>query len=133
VLATVTVAKLAAFIVIVGLSGAIGVWLALRMTRKHGQVPASEPAIGYLRAGLRRSRETRRELLTRGERIVAWSLTLMSMVLAPAGVVILLSGDSSLRVVGITMLVLALFVMAVPISPILQARVRRRQRASRSR
>jgi hypothetical protein len=133
VLATVTVVKLAAFIVIVGFSGGIGVWLAMRMARKQGQIPQGEPAIGYLRARLRRSRKARRELLTRGERIVAWSLALMSIVLAPAGVIILLSGDSSLRVVGITMLVLALFVAAVPISPVLQARVRRRQRASRSR
>lgn len=130
--ATVTVVKLIAVLAIVGFSGGFGVWLAMRMARKQGQIPHGEPALGYLRARLRRSRQTRRELLTRGERIVAWTTVLMSVVLVPAGVVILLSGDSGLHFVGIAMLVLALVVAAVPISPILQARVRRRQRTSRS-
>lgn len=44
-----------------------------------------------------------------------------------------LSGDTSLRLIGIAMLLLALVVAAVPISPILQARVRRRQRTDTSR
>ena len=52
---------------------------------------------------------------------MAWTMVLLSAVLAPAGVIILLSGDSSLRFVGIAVLVLALVVAAVPISPILQS------------
>jgi hypothetical protein len=130
---TQTIVKLVAFLAIVGFSVGIGVWLAIRMARKQSQIPQGEPAIAYLRARLRRSRRTRRELLTRGERILAWTMTLLPTVLVPAGVIILLSGDSSLRFAGITMLVLALVVAAVPISPILQARVRRRQRMDRSR
>jgi len=129
----VTVVKVLAFFAIVGFSGGIGAWLATRMARKQGQIPQGEPTIGYLRARLRRSRQARRELLTRGERIFAWTMVFLSVVFAPAAVIILLSGDSSLRFMGIAMLVLALVVAAVPISPILQARVRRRQQASRGR
>jgi cytochrome b subunit of formate dehydrogenase len=127
----VTVVKVVAFFAIVGFSGGIGVWLATRMARKQGQIPQGESAMGYLRARLRRSRQARRELLTCGERIVAWTMVFLSVVFAPAGVIILLWGDSSLRFAGIAMLVLALVVTAVPISPILQVRVRRRQQASR--
>jgi hypothetical protein len=129
----VTIVKLAAFLVIVGFSVGLGVWLALWDARKRGRIPRGEPAIGYLRAGMRRRRRARRELLTLGERMVAWMMVFLSAVLAPAGVIILLSAGSSLRPVGIALLVLALIVMAVPISPILQARVRRRQQASRAR
>jgi hypothetical protein len=130
---TQTIVKFVAFLAIVGLSFGLGVWLAVRMARKQGKIPRGEPAIGYLRARLRRSRRARRELLTRGERIAAWTVTLLSTVLVPAGIIVLLSGDSSLRPVGIVMLIVALVVAAVPISPILQARVRRRQRTDESR
>jgi hypothetical protein len=129
----VTIVKLVAFLAIVGFSVGLGVWLALWDARKRGRIPRGEPAIGYLRAGMRRRRRARRELLTLGERMVAWMMVFLSAVLAPAGVIILLSAGSSLRPVGIALLVLALIVMAVPISPILQARVRRRQQASRAR
>lgn len=67
-----------------------------------------------------------------GERIVAWTTVLMGVVLVPTGVITLISGDSGLHFVGIAMLVLALVVAAVPISPILQALVRRRQQTSGS-
>jgi len=130
---TVTVVKLVAFLAVMVFAIGLGVWLALWDARKRGTIPRGEPAIGYLRVGMRRRRKVRRELLSIGERIVAWTMVLLSAVLVPAGVIILLSGGSSLRPVGIALLVLALVVMAIPISPILQARVRRRQRASRSR
>ncbi len=130
---TVTVVKLVAFLTVVVFSVGVGAWLALWAARKQGQIPQGESGIGHLRARMRRSRRARRELLTLGERVVTWAMVFLSAVLAPAGVIILLSGGSSLRSVGIALLVLALIVMAVPISPILQARVRRRQRASRSR
>jgi hypothetical protein len=129
----VTVVKVLAFVAFVGFSLGVGVWLALWDARKRGTIPRGEPAIGYLRAGMRRRRRQRREFLTLGERIVAWTMVLLSAVLVPVGLIILLSAGSSLRPVGIALLVLALVVMAVPISPILQVRVRRRQRASRSR
>jgi len=129
----VTVVKVLAFLAIVGFSLGLGGWLALWDARKRGTIPRGEPVIGYLRAGMRRRRRQRRELLTRGERVVAWTMVFLSAVLVPAGLIILLSGGSGLRPVGIALLVLALVVAAAPISPILQARVRRRQRASRGR
>jgi hypothetical protein len=130
---TVTAVKLVAFLAVVVLSVGVGTWLGLWTARKQGSIPQGESGISYLRAGLRRSRKARRELLTPGERVAAWTMVFLSVVLAPAGVIILLSGGSSLRLVGIALLVLALVVMAVPISPVLRARVRRRQRASSSR
>jgi hypothetical protein len=127
---TVTVVKVAAFLAVMTFLLGAGVWLGLWTARKQGTIPRDGSGIGHLRAGLRRSRRARRELLTRRERVSAWTMLFLSVVLAPAGVIVLLSGGSSLRFVGIVLLVLALIVMAVPISPILQARVRRRQRAS---
>jgi len=124
----VTVVKVLAFLAVMGLALGVGVWLALWDARKRGTIPRGGSAIGHVRAGIRRGRRVRCELLTLGERVFAWTMLLLSVVLAPAGVIILISGDSSLRFVGIAMLVLALVVAAVPISPILQARVRRRQR-----
>lgn len=130
---TVTVVNLVVFVAVVVFLGGFGAWLGLWVARKRGLIPQGESGIGFLRDGMRRNRRARRELLTRGERVLAWTMVLLSAALAPAGVTILLSGGSSLRSVGIAMLVLGLVVMAVPISPILQARVRRRQRMSRSR
>jgi hypothetical protein len=130
---TQTIIKVIATLAILGLSGGTGVWLAMRMARKQGQIPQGEPALRHIRAGLRRNRKARRELLTRGERFIAGTMTLLSIVLVPAGLIILLSGDSNLRPIGIAMLVLALLAAAVPISPILQARVRKRQQADTSR
>jgi hypothetical protein len=128
---TVTAVNVVACLAIIAFSVGAGAWLALWDMRKRGRIPQGESAIGHIRAGLRRNRRARRELLTGWERAVAWTMLLLSVALPPAGVIILLSaGGSSLRVVGIAMLVLALVVMAVPISPILQARVRRRQQAS---
>lgn len=124
------VVKVVVFLAIMVFALGASVWLGLWIARKQGSIPRDGSGIGHLRAALRRQRQRRRELLTRRERIFAWTMLLLSITLAPAGVIILLSGDSSLRPVGIAMLVLALVVMTVPISPILQARVRRRQRTS---
>jgi hypothetical protein len=124
----VTIVKLVAFLAIVGFSVGLGVWLALWDARKRGTIPRGGSAIGHVRAGIRRRRRARRELLTLTERIVVWTMVLLSAALAPAGLIILLTAGSGLRPVEIALLVLALVVMAVPISPILQARVRRRQR-----
>jgi hypothetical protein len=129
----VTVVNVVAFLAVVVSLFAVGVWLGLWTARKQGTIPRDGSGIGHLRAALRRSRRARRALLTRAERVAAWTMLFLSLALAPAGVIILLSGGSGLRVVGIALLVLALVVTAVPISPILQARVRRRQRAGRSR
>jgi hypothetical protein len=129
---TVTVVKLVAFVAFVVFSLGASLWLGLWMSRKQGYIPPAESGMRYVRAALRRQRQRRRALLTRRERILAWTMVFLSVGLAPAGVIILLSGGASLRSVGIALLVLALVVMAVPISPILQARVRRRQQTSSS-
>lgn len=105
--ATVTIVEFVAALAIAGFSGGVGVGLAMRMARKQGTIPQGESALGYLRARLQRSRRTQRELLTRGERIVAWTTVLMSVVLVPAGVITLLSGASGMHFAGIAMLVLA--------------------------
>jgi hypothetical protein len=47
--------------------------------------------------------------------------------LAPVGVVLLIVGSGAAHGVGIALLVLGLLAMAVPISPLLRARVRRRE------
>jgi hypothetical protein len=80
-----------------------------------------------VRSGLRRGREGRRRLLTRGERAFACSYTLLASLLAPIGVVLLIMGSGTAHGVGIALLVLGLLAMAVPISPFLRARVRRRK------
>jgi len=127
VAATVTIVKVVAFLAIVTAALGLGAWLGVRTARKQGNIPQGTPAIGHLRAGLRRRRRARRELLTPGERIFAGTMVLLSGGLVPVGVIVLLLGDASLHPVGIALLVLGLVVMAVPIAPILQARVRRRQ------
>lgn len=101
--------------------------------RKRGVISEEGSAIGQLRAAMRRRRRVRRELLTPGERVFAWTMAVFGVVAVPAGIVILLSGESGLRVVGIVLLLVALVVMAVPASPILRARVRRRQRSTGTR
>lgn len=126
----VTVVKVVAFVVVMVSSSALGLWLGVWQARKRGVIPEEGSAIGQLRAGMRRSRRARRELLTLGERVFVWTMTLFGVVAVPAGIIILVSGDSGLRVVGIGLLLVVLVVMAVPVSPILQARVRRRQRST---
>jgi Flp pilus assembly protein TadB len=76
---------------------------------------------------MRRHREERPKLLTHGERVFLWTYTVLSTLLAPAAVVLVLVGGGSLRIIGIVLLLVALLVMAVPISPFMRARVRRRE------
>jgi hypothetical protein len=66
-------------------------------------------------------------MLTRGERVFAWSYTVLSSLLIPLGVVLLLAGSGATHGIGIALLVIGLLTMAVPISPLLRARVRRRE------
>jgi hypothetical protein len=80
-----------------------------------------------VRSALKRRREERRRLLTRGERALAWSLAFAPSLLAVGGVALLVRGRGAGHGAGIVLLVVALFLMAVPISPFLQARVRRRK------
>jgi hypothetical protein len=77
------------------------------------------------RSNVRRLRERRRERLTRGERILGWSLALGPGVLVILAVVLLLSDEA--RALGIALLIVALVGMAVPIAPLLGAKGRRRE------
>ena len=73
-------------------------------------------------------------MLTRGERAFAWTFAFAPSVLVLGGIALLVWGKGAGRGVGITLLIVALLLVAVPISPFLQARVRRREaRAARRR
>lgn len=80
-----------------------------------------------IRSGLRRGRGERRRLLAGRERFFIWSYTLLTSLLVPVGVVLLIVGSGAAHQVGIALLVVGLLTMAVPISPFLKARVRRRE------
>lgn len=83
--------------------------------------------LGDIRSGLKRGREERRRLLTTGERVFACSYTVLTSLLIPVGVVLLLSGNGATHGIGIALLVIGLLTTAVPISPFLRGRVRRRE------
>jgi hypothetical protein len=88
--------------------------------------------LGDFGSTLRRNREERRRLLKRNERFVGWTLALAPSILVVVGVLVLLNGSS--RALGIGLLLVGLVVIAVPVSPLLRARVRRREaRAGRGR
>ena len=80
-----------------------------------------------LLAAMRRHREERRALLTRGERIVVTVWMAAAWVLPVGGVALLVYGSGGAHTAGIVLLGLALVIMAVPISPFLRARIRRRE------
>lgn len=88
--------------------------------------------MGDVRGALKRGRRERRRLLTTGERVAAWSLTIAPSLLVLGGIVLLVWGDGAGHGVGIALLIVGLLVMAAPTSPLLRARVRRREaRAAR--
>jgi hypothetical protein len=78
---------------------------------------------------MRRNREARRRVLTRGERLIGWSFAFLPPLLLFVGVVVLANGAE--KGLGIALLVVGLLLMLVPISPILRARVRRREERAR--
>jgi hypothetical protein len=80
-----------------------------------------------VRSALKQRREERRRLLTKGERAIAWSLAFAPSLLVLGGIALLVWGKGAGHGVGIALLIVALLPMAVPISPFLQARVRRRK------
>jgi hypothetical protein len=127
VLAALSIAGAVAFVVIVAGSGAFGVWLAKRLTKRPG-----EPEVS-IRENLRRGRAQLREELTSGERLFLYAYSLVAPLLAPAAILLLVFGASSTRGVGIGLLLVALVTMAVPISPVLRARVRRRDERANDR
>ena len=78
---------------------------------------------------MRRNREARRRLLTREERMNGWGFAFLPPMLVFVGVVVLAIGAE--KGLGIALLVVGLLLMLVPISPILRARVRRREERAR--
>jgi hypothetical protein len=81
---------------------------------------------------LQHNRELIRAQLTPGERLFAYSWLALTMVLPFAGA-ILIGAGSTTRAIGIGLLAAGLVFALVPISPILRARVRRREQDSADR
>lgn len=82
---------------------------------------------------MKQRRDEKRRRLTTGERVFAWSHTLIVALLVPVGVLLLLLGDDgTTHAAGIVLLILALLGNAVPVSPFLRARVRRREQSQRT-
>ena len=111
--------KVVAFVLIIAACLYASSWLAAKLT---GRDRVTLNAFIHLR---RRFREERRRRLTRGERVVAGTLVLLPGPGVVVGIVLLVSNHA--RPVGIALLILGLLAMAVPIGPILGARVRRRE------
>ena len=78
---------------------------------------------------LQRTRAVLRAELTPGERLFAYSWLILTMVLPFTGAVLIGSGHST-RGIGIVVLIAAAVWVAIPVSRILRARVRRRQQGS---
>jgi hypothetical protein len=72
-------------------------------------------------------RRTLRAQLTLGERAAVYAHLFLSFVLPPVGIALLVLGGGSTQPVGIGLLLVALVLIVVPISPILKAKVRRRE------
>jgi len=126
--AAASVASLAVVVILLIGGALLGLWLGVWALRKMGQIPPNEPAFRFFRSRQRRRREAVGKRFTRGERFFAWLMLVLSALLVPAGVIVLLAGGPGSKPIGITLLILGLLVMATPISPILSARARRRER-----
>src|SRR5271165_1510456 len=114
ILAAFSVEGAVAFVLICAGSTALGILLAKRLGRRPG---APEVSLRLVRAGMRRSRSALREQLTPGERRFFYGYALVSPLPAPVGVGLLVFGGGGMRGVGIGLLLVALVVLAVPISP----------------
>lgn len=79
--------------------------------------------------GIRRGRDWRRQHLTLGERVFATSWLLLGFVLLLGGGLLAVF-DRQLRLVGVALLIIGLLVNAVPISPFLRARLRKREKSA---
>ncbi len=84
--------------------------------------------------GARRERKSFRaewsqSQLTRAERFVAGAWMVLTLVLPLSGAVVTVVSSGAVRTVGIALLLVGLVIAAVPVSPFLKARIRRRERA----
>jgi hypothetical protein len=130
VLAAFSVVGAIAFVLICAGSTALGILLAKRLGRRPG---APEVSLRLVREGMRRSRSALREQLTPVERLFFYGYALVSPLLAPIGVGLLVFGRGGMRGVGIGLLLVALVVLAIPISPFMRARIRRREQSASDR
>jgi len=83
------------------------------------------------RASVRRIRRELRAQLTPGERVFyySWTILILALPLSAGGLTVL--GRRAVRGAGIGLLFLTVVVYAVPVSPILQRRIRRREARGR--
>jgi hypothetical protein len=94
--------------------------------RLPGSVDGYVPAVA-LGGNTRRIRRELREQLTRGERAFWYGMVVLVTLLSPLAIGMLVFGGDGVRPAGIGLLFAALAVYAVPVTPILRARVRRRE------
>jgi hypothetical protein len=125
--AAVNIAAVVIFVLIIAGSVVVGAWLGKRLTRLTKRPGAPDVS---LRESVKLQRAQLQIELTPGERRFAYGYTALGVILPPTAIGLVVFGTGSTRGVGIGLLLLALLVMAVPISPFLRARVRRRERAS---
>jgi hypothetical protein len=76
---------------------------------------------------VKRLREERRKLLTRGERIFGWAFSVLPPPLVFVAVLLMVNGVS--KAIGIPLIIFGLLMAVIPVSPVLGARVRRREAA----
>jgi hypothetical protein len=127
VVAAVNIAAVVIVVLITAGSVVVGVWLGKRLTRLTKRPGAPDVS---LRESVKLQRAQLRIELTPGERRFAYGHTVLGVILPGVSIGMVVLGTGSTRSVGIGLLFFALLLMAIPISPFLRARVRRRERAS---
>jgi hypothetical protein len=121
--------RIASALVVILACVLIGGWLGLGLGARPGETPSER--LRLTRSNLKRNRRERRRLLTRGERIFAFGYLLLSALLTPLAIgLLVLGGGSTVRGIGIGLLLVTLVLYATPLSPILRAKVGKRERRS---
>jgi hypothetical protein len=102
--------------------------------KRLGTPPRERTATPEEQAETRRERAVRRRAelaaLTSRERILFYAYYAFSIPAMPAGILLTIFGHDTTRTVGLVLLVASVLLMAVPVGPILGARVKRRKRAT---
>jgi len=126
---------------VLGLSIALTVVIAAliavpswRLGKRLGTPPAQRNATPKEQAERKRQRAARRReelaALTTRERVLFYAYYTFSIPVIPVGVLLTVYGHHATRTVGVLVLGVAVLMMAVPVGPILDGRVRRRKRAN---